>query len=261
MVKDVGLWSLRPRFEPGRDYSLFYSRLDRRIILSEGLSVANILPDSFYQILAKFGYNPVKTTFSQYMPPEVSSVCLSKAKHTCFGKAFLKKVCLETLLNCSQKIIIMYSIACLIPDVDPISEIRAKYYPFDHHPHITLVYPFDLSYEHAVLHVEKTLKKVHPFNITLEGLSKSEIEFYLYLNITEGRSDLLNLHKRLHSGVLKNNLIPIPIYIPHLTLGVLDSEKDLDNVMASLDSFSLTTRVNSIELIHIETGNYDSFPL
>ena len=143
----------------------------------------------------------------------------------------------------------------LIKENKRIRDIRKKYlleykkYKF----HITLVYPFEIkNQEQLIEHINKSAKRIKPFNLILSGLKKSAREYYLYLLIKEGKKEIMVLYKNLNRGVLKGfQNKNLPRYIPHVTLGGFRSKKEIDKVINSLKNqkISLSARINSIQLL------------
>lgn len=137
-------------------------------------------------------------------------------------------------------------------NVSVIDEIRAKYDPLAHHvrPHITLVFPFqsDISTSELKAHLENVLSEIEPFVITLQGITAAQsFGSYLFLEITEGTEKLVEIHKRLYTGLLESiqpQWLKAGGYHPHMTVGKVADEKeykaaiedvrDIKNVFASL---------------------------
>lgn len=138
-----------------------------------------------------------------------------------------------------------------------IEDIRKKYHP-DYEkfkPHLTLVYPFEFN-DQAVLseHIKKSIKYFSPFKISLRGLKRSVKDFYLYLLVEEGKDILLNLYSELNSRILsdfKNK--DLPVFIPHLSLGIFDSAEEIDNVIEDIkkEDLCFETKVDSLQLLSL----------
>ena len=54
---------------------------------------------------------------------------------------------------------------------------------------------------------------LHPFNIVLKGVTGSEEE-YLFLNVKVGNDQIIELHDKLYSGLLKTISQPYPYIHP-----------------------------------------------
>jgi 2'-5' RNA ligase len=86
--------------------------------------------------------------------------------------------------------------------------------------HITLVFPFesDLSSGALRTHVASALAGVPIFQVELARVRTSGEE-YIYLDVGEGRQDVVALHGRLHTGPLARHLSHEHPYEPHVTVG------------------------------------------
>lgn len=122
---------------------------------------------------------------------------------------------------------------------EEINKIRKKYDPgFDKiKPHLTLVYPFNSTNSDSVReHIKKVLKNFKSFEISFKGFEKSKQGNYLYLLVKKGRNKIFNLYKTLHTGVLKGcKNSDMPEYIPHITLGVFNTQEKLNRVINYLE--------------------------
>ncbi|MFW6383754.1 MAG: 2'-5' RNA ligase family protein [Nanoarchaeota archaeon] len=132
-----------------------------------------------------------------------------------------------------------------------IEKVRKKYLP-DYHkyePHITLVYPFDVEEQNALNeHIQNCLKEFKPFQITLHGLGASAKDYFLYLLVEKGKEELIQLHKKLNSGILEGFKNPdMPDYIPHLTLGIFQGKTELHNVIKEISKLNLTFTTTSTQ--------------
>lgn len=149
----------------------------------------------------------------------------------------------------------------LIKKSREVEEIRKSYLK-DYKkfkPHITLVYPFKIKDQRSLNeHIENSLQKLKPFELTLEGLKKSAKEYYLYLLVKEGKKELMHLYKNLNSGILKNfKNKDMPVYIPHITLGIFDSKDEINNAIKKIERLKLRSemKVTKIELLTLNSDN------
>lgn len=142
-----------------------------------------------------------------------------------------------------------------------IDKIREKNDPLFNHvrPHITLVFPFESSIETFQLreHITEQISECDKFKITLKDITPS-IAFgrYLFLNVHEGSGQIIDLHKRLYKGILKDyypDWLKEGIYLPHMTIGNFDSEEDLNKAVAETkdlsDTFKTIVDKVSVEII------------
>ena len=142
-----------------------------------------------------------------------------------------------------------YSLAILLPEQDDIVVFRQQHNQVYTPPHVTLVYP---TVVYAKEHIRRVLSSVGPFTLTLTQTAVSKRGCYLYLLVQEA-DFLTQLHNQLHSGPLRDERNPdMPTYVPHLTLGVFDTEEELN---AAKQSFTQTARISAISfLTHDSSG-------
>jgi len=108
-----------------------------------------------------------------------------------------------------------------------IDDIRSKYDPLANNvrPHISLVFPFesDITTEELKKHVIHSIKDVNSFEVCLKGVvSQRASSSYLFLNVVEGDKDIIEIHKRLYSGILTQFLpdfLKGNSFWPHMTIG------------------------------------------
>lgn len=118
----------------------------------------------------------------------------------------------------------MYYFLAHIPKIDftDINKIRDKYDANSKFlaPHIALIFPLDNSVGEQALvgHIQDVLSAERSFDIHLTGLSKSW-DHYLFLEIKEGRAEIIQLHDKLYSGILEKHWLKEVQYNPHITLG------------------------------------------
>jgi len=168
----------------------------------------------------------------------------------------------------------------LLPEFDNIYEvqrIREQYDPLYRKiaPHITVVFPFEseISSNQILQLVEDTTKHCGRFALRMGGYTGYDNE-YLFLNVVQGKDEIINLHQRLYSGVLKRYHESQYKFIPHMTVGRLSNEADFiealkkiqkhdtifqtqvteeNKVLKNLESFLLYCLILSIVLLVIVT--------
>ncbi len=139
-------------------------------------------------------------------------------------------------------------------NVEIIQKIREKYDELADIicPHITIVFPFNLENGKDDLKekIKSTLKEqecIAPFKIKCKGISLKWDEkiskYYIFLNIIEGREQIIKLHSLMYKYVLEKEFKYN--YEPHITLGCVDREGDF-NIELN-DSFEGT-----IDKIYVE---------
>jgi 2'-5' RNA ligase len=142
-----------------------------------------------------------------------------------------------------------------------INEIRNKYDPLASHvrPHITLVFPFnsDIDSNELKLHLENVLSEVKPFNIVLQGIKPiKSFGNYLFLEIRNGRDEIIEIHKRLYTGLLESvypQWLRTGSYNPHMTVGKIENEEAymsaIDDVKDINNVFNTIVKKISVEII------------
>ena len=143
-------------------------------------------------------------------------------------------------------------------NMEIIDRIRRNYDPLADlvRPHITLVFPFHSDIADAELgsHIENAISGIRPFSLQLAGTFKQEDAFgnYLFLDVKEGKKQLIQLHDRLYSRALSSFSPEIP-YSPHMTLGNLENRNALhaayEAVKSISESFSTVADTISVEKI------------
>ncbi len=149
------------------------------------------------------------------------------------------------------------AIVLFIKNKKKIDKIRIKYDPYfkKFKAHITIVYRFRKKKEEILYkHIRDAIKEIKPFKITLQWYGRSEKENYLYFLIKEGLPNVMKLHKILNSGILKNvKNKKFSRYIPHLTLGVFKTKKELNKARKELPSkLKVVEKVEGIVLLTLD---------
>jgi len=150
------------------------------------------------------------------------------------------------------------AIVILLKPNKGVEDIRRKYVPnFGRFkPHLTLVYTFeDISQKQLNEHIKNSIKNIKPFEITLEGLKKSAKEYYLYLLVKKGKGEIVQLYKTLNTGILKYfKNKDMPRYIPHISLGVFKTKKQIDRAIKEIEKEDLKINyfINEIQLLTLK---------
>ncbi|WP_055668653.1 2'-5' RNA ligase family protein [Desnuesiella massiliensis] len=142
-----------------------------------------------------------------------------------------------------------------------IDRIRECYDPLARHvrPHITLVFPFDSNIKTDELkeHISSVLAEINPFEITLKGITPmNSFRKYLFLNIQKGNDEIVELHKRLYTGILQDyypKWLKGKTFLPHMTVGSLHNEEEFEKAINETrnteDTFKSTVNEISVEII------------
>jgi len=137
-----------------------------------------------------------------------------------------------------------------------IDRIRKKYDPYykKFKSHITLAFPFEnISQKELYNHIKKSLYGINSFKMTLQGVRKSPKEYYLYLLVKKGKKEILKIHKRFYLRLLTKYLRKDIPYIPHITLGIFKTKKEIDSALRELKDKKLKIKatVDSVYLINL----------
>lgn len=118
-------------------------------------------------------------------------------------------------------------------NINEIQKTRKKYDELYNKipPHITIVFPFDSDIPNEKLKfiIEKSLIGIQPFKIKCKGISIKEDKrintFYIFLNIIEGEDTIKNINKTIYKNLFNKDVGND--YIPHITLGTTNNEKEM----------------------------------
>ena len=125
--------------------------------------------------------------------------------------------------------------------LDIIQSLREKHDPLAHciRPHITIVFPFEsnLTTPEIQRHLKDQLSGIPPFQIRLAEITGNCRDGYLFLNVKQGNDQIIELHDRLYSGILKKYHYRKMPYSPHLTIGRVKEPEEFDRVLGELKDF------------------------
>lgn len=146
---------------------------------------------------------------------------------------------------------------------EPIEAVRRAYDPLAGAlaAHVTLVFPFAAASDAAILndHLAASMVGIAPFDVDM-ATPTVEDGGYLFLRVTRGREQIVELHDRLYSGPLLPHLSVERRYEPHVTIGRLGSHEALRaaiDVARSRLLPPLRGHVGEVTLIELERGNVD----
>lgn len=112
-------------------------------------------------------------------------------------------------------------------NIQLIDKIREKYDPCYSFiaPHLSLIFPFysELTRQELIGHIENQLIGVSPFELMARGITGAS-GGYVFLEVKMGNDQVIALHDKLYSGILKpyhNRFIP---YLPHITMAQIQDE-------------------------------------
>lgn len=143
---------------------------------------------------------------------------------------------------------------------DPFSDLIAE--------HLTLVFPVPVDLQTIRAHTEAVATRTRPFDVRIAGLSRTW-DHWLYLELQEGREEVIRLHDRLYSGPLAGHLRADLPFEPHVGIGFfgegpydpldpeaveLDSEA-YERAKTEADELGIDARrrVESVTIVRLDT--------
>ncbi|MTI69814.1 MAG: 2'-5' RNA ligase family protein [Firmicutes bacterium] len=139
-------------------------------------------------------------------------------------------------------------------NIEKIEDIRSKYDPLYNciKPHITLVFPFESNIQTKELkkHIKEVLGGIDKFKLKLKGITGS-LDNYLFLNIKEGNDNLIKIHDKLYTGILKKHLYKKITYFPHLTVGKFEDSNSFQKAFMEVKNMDYVFEA-VIEKIYVE---------
>lgn len=148
-------------------------------------------------------------------------------------------------------------------NMDLIEQVRKKYDPLytKVKPHITLVFPFnsEISTEDLQEHIRSKVGAMSAFSLKLSGVSDGG-QGYLFLNVIQGKTELIEIHKKLYEGLLKPYYPPfLQQYNPHITIGIMEHREQAAEAITQLkdmkEVFEDTVKEISVEIIGKEENS------
>lgn len=122
-------------------------------------------------------------------------------------------------------------------NMELINRLRKKYDPLAEkvNPHITLVFPFDSSFSKEELqrHIEEVASQASHFSLSMQKVTPA-MGNYLFLNISEGKEEVIMLHQMLYQGILKDYhpcWLKNINYMPHMTVGKIENDIDFSEAV------------------------------
>ena len=132
---------------------------------------------------------------------------------------------------------------------EPIASFRRTYDPIARMDlHITLVFPiptWEIDREAFNEHVRTVVSRTPTFDIRLNALEKAW-DHWLFLVVTEGRDQVIELHDELYTGILRPFLWTEQPFVPHVGLGLF--------VEAGDDQDLLEARPRKLDRARFERG-------
>lgn len=133
-----------------------------------------------------------------------------------------------------------------------IDDLRSKYDPLVSliPPHVTLVFPFESGISTEVLeeHLRESTVGLKPFRIVMMGVTGAEGE-YLFLNVKVGNDQIIQLHDKLYTGLLKQYLYRSLTYTPHLTVGRIKDKQKFESALAETEDWNHKFKTTVHEIV------------
>ena len=142
-----------------------------------------------------------------------------------------------------------------------IEQIRRQYDPLAPtvKAHITLVFPFksNLATEALRTHVRQAVQGINPFPVQLQTITGQDGR-YLFLNVKQGKNQLITLHDKLYSGILKPYRHSFD-YLPHVTIGRFQEEGTFRKAFAAVQNIDTMWQilVQNISVVLISDNTND----
>ena len=156
----------------------------------------------------------------------------------------------------SQRAIVMFPTG---EDLAAIESIRRRHDPQASliGAQVTLVFPFqsELSVSALRAHLADCLRGVTPFHARFDNVTAADGE-YVFLEPTRGGEQMVALHGRLHTGVLKEHLSAVHQYLPHVTLGRIPDAEQRATALANIrrESPSIEALLGKVAVFDIAKG-------
>ena len=140
------------------------------------------------------------------------------------------------------------------PNCHELDAIRSLYDPLHGKiaPHISIVFPFEdtMSDKDLSMYVRSRCKGLQTFPLLAAGIYGFE-QKYLFVQIKEGNDILIKIHDCLYNGPLQSHLNHSYLYVPHITVGLLNSQSEFLSALNNTRTFYNTFQTD-ISRIDIE---------
>ncbi len=128
-------------------------------------------------------------------------------------------------------------------------------------PHFTIVFPvFDQSEADFISEIKKQAKNLNKFDFVLRcaTINKDAFNeyFHAFLVPDEGYSNIVKIHDKLYSGMLKDNLRLDLDFVPHIGIGN-SVDKFICKKMVdewNKDEFEIKGKVSSLKIVDYENN-------
>ena len=128
-------------------------------------------------------------------------------------------------------------------------------------PHFTFVFPcFSIDENSFIGHAQKIISGFRKIDFELRKAITNKDAFNDYIHVflvpDKGKQEIIELHDKLYSGILKKELREDIPYIPHIGIGSsLDKDKSLDLANSlNKNNISIRGKISFIDICRFE-GN------
>jgi 2'-5' RNA ligase len=143
--------------------------------------------------------------------------------------------------------------------IDEVERFRTQFDPQARliAAHVTLVFPFEsgLSGDAVHAHASTVLGAWTPFSLALDQVRGSGE--YIFLDVGQGRADLVALHDQLYTGLLAQHRSSEQAYEPHLTLGRVSNASARSAAVAATRALApaISAVVRSVAVFRVESDH------
>lgn len=123
--------------------------------------------------------------------------------------------------------------------------------------HITLVFPFESEISAQALrkHIQAVAAGIGAYRVALGDVSGTD-DHYLFLNVRHGAAAVVDLHDRLYTGPLRRFLANDRPFVPHLTVGRLETGAETRQALETIAATDVhvETTVKAVSVYRIAPG-------
>lgn len=143
-----------------------------------------------------------------------------------------------------------------------IEQIRQQFDPLalEIKAHITLVFPFksNLTTKALHAHIQQATQGISPFPVQLQTITGQDGR-YLFLNVKQGKNQLIALHDKSYSDILKPYRHSFD-YLPHVTIGRFQDERTFRKAFTAVQYIDTMwqTLIQNISIVLIGDNTNDT---
>jgi 2'-5' RNA ligase len=151
-----------------------------------------------------------------------------------------------------------------VADRDWIESYRAAHDPQANRiaAHFTLVFPTDASVDVVTPEIAMAARSMAPFAFVTRRTKvvADGTQSHVFLVPDEGAAEIVALHNRLYSGVLRPYLRTDIPFVPHITIGVAPNSAAAVKLAQQIDSEATVLRgtIDALELLNVTGARIQS---